>query len=70
VESSPHSLIVRLDPDESAGAFREPHVSAFDITGKPMKAWILVQPEGIVENDQLKDWIDQETKVVKSLPKR
>jgi hypothetical protein len=35
-----------------------------------MKGWILVKPEGIVENDQLKDWIDQATKFVKSLPKK
>jgi len=64
------SLIVRLDPDESADALREPHVAAFDITGKPMKGWILVKPEGIVENDPLKDWIDQATRFVKSLPKK
>jgi TfoX/Sxy family transcriptional regulator of competence genes len=62
------SLIVRLDPEESADALREPHVKAFDSTGKPMKGWILVEPEGIEDNDQLAGWIDQATKFVKSLP--
>src|SRR2546426_6404780 len=44
------SLIVRLGPEESEGALREPHVKEFDITGRPMKGWVLVAPEG-VQND-------------------
>ena len=38
------SLIVRLGPDEGDEALLEPHVRAFDITGKPMKGWVLVGP--------------------------
>jgi TfoX/Sxy family transcriptional regulator of competence genes len=62
------SLIVRLGPDEGEEALREPHVRAFDITGKPMKGWLLVEPEGVEDDDQLKDWIERATKFVKTLP--
>ncbi len=61
------SLIARLGPDEGDEALREPHVREFDITGKPMKGWVLVEPEG-VEDDQLKDWIQRAVKFVGTLP--
>ena len=54
-----NSLIVRLGPDGYEEALREPHVRVFDITGKPMKGWVLVEPEGVDEDDQLKGWIQQ-----------
>ena len=64
------SLIARLGPDEGEAALREPHVRAFDITGKPMKGWIMVEPEGVEEDDQLKDWIQRARKFVGKLPKK
>jgi TfoX/Sxy family transcriptional regulator of competence genes len=62
------SLIARLGPDQGDEALVEPHVKAFDITGKPMKNWILVEPEGVKEDDQLKDWIQRAVKFVETLP--
>ncbi len=62
------SLIVRLGPDEGEEALKEPHVKVFDITGRPMKGWVLVAPEGVQDNDALKDWIDRATRFVKTLP--
>ena len=62
------SLIARLGPDQGENALLEPHVKAFNITGKPMKNWILVEPEGVVEDDQLKDWIQRAVKFVGKLP--
>jgi len=64
------SLIVRLDPKNHGEALHEPHVREFDITGKPMKGWIMVEPEGIEDNDQLKDWILKATKFVSRLAKK
>jgi hypothetical protein len=40
------SLIVRLGPEGGGEALQEPHVSAFNITGRSMKGWVLVAPEG------------------------
>lgn len=63
-----HSLIVRLDPEEGAEALRTPHVRPFDITGRPMKGWVLVEPEGIDLDEQLKEWIARATRFVETLP--
>jgi TfoX/Sxy family transcriptional regulator of competence genes len=62
------SLIVRVGPDESEAALREPHVQEFDITGKAMTGWVLVQPEGIVTDRELNEWIQHALKFVRTLP--
>ena len=62
------SLIVRLGPDEGEEALLEPHVREFDITGRPMKGWVLVEPEGVEDDEQLTDWIERAMKFVRTLP--
>ena len=62
------SLIARLGPDEGEAALREPHVRAFDITGRPMRNWVLVEPEGVEDDGQLAGWIERATKFVEKLP--
>ena len=42
-----NSLIVRLGEDDHEAALSEPHVREFDITGKPMKGWLMVEPQGV-----------------------
>ena len=64
------SLIVRVGPDAYEEALLEPHVKEFDITGRPMKGWIMVEPEGVEEDDQLKDWIERANKFVETLQKK
>jgi hypothetical protein len=63
-------LIARLGPDEGESALREPHVRAFDITGRPMRNWVAVESEGVENDDQLKAWIERATKFVRTLPKK
>jgi TfoX/Sxy family transcriptional regulator of competence genes len=63
-----NSLIVRLGPEQGEEALLEPHVKEFDITGKPMKGWVLVEPEGVEDADQLKDWIQRAWRLVGKLP--
>jgi len=62
------SLIARLGPDEGHLALLEPHVKEFDITGRAMKGWVLVGPEGVEGDEQLDGWIERATKFVKTLP--
>ena len=64
------SLIVRVGTDAYEDALREPHVKDFDITGKPMKGWIMVESEGVEMEDQLRNWIERATMFVKTLPER
>lgn len=63
-------LIVRVGPDEGEAALREPYLRAFDITGKPMRNWVAVEPEGVENDDQLLAWIDRATKFVEMLSKK
>jgi hypothetical protein len=63
-------LIARLGPDEGEAALREPHVRAFDITGRPMRNWVAVEPEGVDGDDQLKAWIERAMKFVGKLPRK
>ncbi len=62
-----NSLIVRLGKDDGELALREPHVRAFDITGRPMKGWVLVEPEGVEDDEQLSEWIQRAVKFVSKL---
>ena len=65
-----NSLIVRVGPDGYEDALLEAHVKEFDITGRPMKGWVLVEPEGVEDDDQLKGWIQQAVKFVGKLAKK
>jgi len=65
-----NALIARLGPDKGEVALREPHVRQFDITGRPMRNWVVVEPEGVEDDEQLKDWIERATTFVNSLPKK
>jgi hypothetical protein len=62
------SLIVRLAKDEAESALQKLHVVPFDITGRPMKGWVMVEPEGIDEDGQLKAWIERAEEYVSTLP--
>src|SRR5438094_7700979 len=52
-----NSLIVRLSAEEGRAALKQPNVVEFDITGRPMKGWIMVEPDGIETDEQLSEWI-------------
>src|SRR6516165_205335 len=62
------ALVVRLGEEEGEEAMKEPHVKEFDITGRPMRNWVLVGPEGVQDDDQLKGWIERAVKFVGALP--
>ena len=63
-------LVVRLGPDAGEAALREPHVRAFDITGRPMRNWVAVEPEGVEDDDQLKAWVERAATFVRTLPRK
>ncbi|MGE4170507.1 MAG: TfoX/Sxy family protein [Candidatus Margulisiibacteriota bacterium] len=44
------------------------HAKAMDITGKPMKGWGMVAPEGVAEDDQLAEWTQRAIDFVQTLP--
>jgi len=62
------SWVVRLGEEEGKEALKEPHVKEFDITGRPMRNWVLVGPEGVQDDEQLSAWIQRAVKFVGALP--
>jgi hypothetical protein len=62
------SLIVRLGPEQGETALTEPHVRPFDITGRAMRGWVMVEPDGLDTDLQLSRWIDRATNFVVTLP--
>ena len=61
-------LIVRLDPATTDTALSTPNTRRFDLTGRPMKGWILVEPKGLTTEPALGKWLDVGLEYAASLP--
>jgi TfoX N-terminal domain len=61
-------MIVRLAPEETDKALGRRHTRIFDITGRPMKGWILVQPAGLGTQAALAEWVGVAVEYAASLP--
>ena len=64
------SLIARVGPNEYEEALLEPHVREFDITGKPMRGWVVVGPGAIEEDGSFTAWVQRALECVGTLPKK
>ncbi len=60
-------LIIRYDPKLTNEITNNKNVRPFDITGRPMKGWALVNNEGVKGNG-LNKWFDLSLRFVKLLP--
>ena len=61
-------LIVRLAPEETDAVLKQANTRRFDLTGRPMKGWILVEPAGLRTDAQLGEWIAVAAKFAGALP--
>jgi TfoX/Sxy family transcriptional regulator of competence genes len=61
------SLIARIGPGLAATAVKRPHVRPFDVTGRPMRGWVLVDAEGVETDEQLRAWIRRAVTFVQAL---
>ena len=61
-------LIVRCGADAYLDALDQPHVKKFDITGRAMSGWVMVEPGGLETDDDLRQWVNLAVKFVKTLP--
>jgi hypothetical protein len=50
-------LIVRLAPEQTDDALSRAYTRVFDLTGRPMKGWLLVQPGGLETEAELAGWV-------------
>jgi len=61
-------LILRLGEQDFAAALKAPHVRIFDMTGKPMKGWVLVSKQGYESAKALQAWVRISLAFAGSLP--
>ena len=61
-------LIVRVGPDAYEETMQYPHTRPFDMTGRAMKGWVMVEPGGFESDEYLKDWIEQGLNFTLTLP--
>lgn len=62
------SLVARLGSQGASEALQQEFVRPFDVTGRPMKNWVLVEPDGLDSDKQLAGWIQAAVEFVETLP--
>jgi TfoX/Sxy family transcriptional regulator of competence genes len=66
--ASTGELIVRVAPEETDDALAEPDTRQFDMSGRPMKGWILVRAESAGDEDRVAAWVEREIRFAQTLP--
>jgi TfoX/Sxy family transcriptional regulator of competence genes len=61
-------LMVRVGPESYAQVLRERHARRMDFTGRPMKGFVYVVPDGYETDADLARWVDLGVSYVASLP--
>ena len=62
------TLMVRVGPQQYDAALTRPHVREMDFTGKPLKGFVYVEPEGFESDADLEQWVSVSEDFVDSLP--
>jgi TfoX/Sxy family transcriptional regulator of competence genes len=61
-------LMARVGADNYAEMLKLPHTREMDFTGKALKGFVYVSPEGFDDDDALEDWVKRCLRFVNSLP--
>ena len=61
-------LVLRLGEEAATAALEQKHTKPFDITGKPMRGWVMVDKDGFKSDDALKNWLAQAKAFASKLP--
>ncbi len=63
-----NKLMIRCVRDEYESLLKKPHAGEMTFTGKPMKGFLYVAPDGIKTDRQLQKWLDVGIEFVKKSP--
>ena len=63
-------LVVRMSPQHCEKALERPHVRPMDFTGRPLKGFVYVGPQGIATKRDLDAWVKKAVQFALSLPKK
>jgi len=61
-------LMVRAGPDRFDEALARSPARIFDLSGRPMKGWVLVAPDGTADDGDLAGWLELGVSFARSLP--
>jgi len=61
-------LMVRVGPEGTDAALGRPGTRVFDMTGRPMRGWIVVDGAAVAEDDTLDSWLAEGRTFAASLP--
>ena len=61
-------LMVRVGPEQYEAALRRPHAREMDFTGRPLRGFVYVAPDGFESDEDLLAWVDISLKFVTALP--
>jgi TfoX/Sxy family transcriptional regulator of competence genes len=61
-------MIVRVDPEKHNALLKKKHTKPFDITGRPMKGWLLVEADGYKSEKQISTWVKEGVEFALTLP--
>jgi len=64
------ALMARVGPDEYDQLLQMEHVRPMDFTGRPMKGYVYVAPDGLDSQAELEAWVERCVKYVGTLPPR
>jgi len=62
------ALMARVGPDQYEDALKRPHAREMDFTGRPMKGFVYVSPEGFESDKDLQRWVSTCRRFVETLP--
>lgn len=63
-----HGLMTRVGPDAYADALAQPHTGLMDLTGRPMRGWVLVEMAGLATDAGLGEWVGRGAGFAATLP--
>ena len=61
-------LVIRIGTDGWKTISDEPHVRPMDLTGRVMKGWTMIAPEGVTEDSDLQRHVDMAIMFCAALP--
>ena len=64
------TLMLRVGPKQYEKTLKRKHVHIMDFTGRPMKGFVYVTPDGLKTKAALRKWIELSLNFVEKLPKK
>jgi hypothetical protein len=63
-----NNLVIRVGPMNYEKALEEPHARPMDFTGRPLRGFVYISPEGYKKDEDLEKWVMRAVEFASSLP--